>query len=151
MSPMESMDWNAPLPKPVSKSEMSKASNLDGDISTNDLRRYNWQAIIAEHPDKQSLSYFEPLRLEAERLRAAHAAALETVKAEAHRDMQIIVREAEAEQQSILADARSEAERRLADTRIRIAEEIAVARQGLRVQVEEIAREVVRKVLGRAA
>ncbi len=68
---MESMDWNAPLPKPVSKSEMSKASNLDGDISTDDLRRYNWQAIIAEHPDKQSLSYFEPLRLEAERLRAA--------------------------------------------------------------------------------
>jgi hypothetical protein len=71
MSPMESMDWNAPLPKPVSKSEMSKASNLDGDISTDDLRRYNWQAVIAEHPDKQSLSYFEPLRLEAERLRAA--------------------------------------------------------------------------------
>ena len=82
---------------------------------------------------------------------AAHAAALETVKAEAHRDMQIIVREAEAEQQSILADARSEAERRLADARIRIAEEMAVARRGLRVQVEEIAREVVRKVLGRAA
>ncbi len=93
----------------------------------------------------------QAMQAEAERLRAAHAAALETVKAEAHRDMQIIVREAEAEQQSILADARSEAERRLADTRIRIAEEMAVARRGLRVQVEEIAREVVRKVLGRAA
>jgi len=93
----------------------------------------------------------QAVQADAERLRATHAAALEAVKAEAHRDMQIIVREAEAEQQSILAEARSDAERRLADARIRIAEEIAVARQGLRVQVEQIAREVVRKVLGRAA
>jgi len=93
----------------------------------------------------------QAVQAEAERLGAEHAAALGAVKAEAHHDMQVIVRQAETEQQTILADARREAEQRLADARTRIAEEVAVARQGLRVQVEEIARDVMRKVLGRAA
>ena len=90
------------------------------------------------------------VQADAERLRAEHAAALEAVKAEAQRDMQVILRQAEAEQQTVLANARSEAEQRLAHARIRLAEEVAAARQGLRVQVEEIARDVMRKVLGRA-
>src|SRR5215831_16296743 len=58
------------------------------------------------------------------------------------------IREAKAVQ----ADAeRLRAEQGLAQARARLAEEVAAARQGLRVQVEEIARDVVRKVLGRAA
>jgi len=91
------------------------------------------------------------VQAEAERLRTEHAAALEAVKVEAHRDMQMILRQAEKEQQTILDGARSEAERRLADARARLAEEVGVARQGLRTQVEEIARDVMRKVIGRAA
>jgi F-type H+-transporting ATPase subunit b len=93
----------------------------------------------------------QAVQADAERLRAEHAAALDAVKAEAHRDMQGILRQAETDQQAVLAEARSEAEQRLADARTRLAEEVAIARQGLRLQVEEIARDVVRKVLGRAA
>jgi F-type H+-transporting ATPase subunit b len=91
----------------------------------------------------------ERLQAEAERMRAAHAAALDEAKAEAHREMQEIVRVAEAEQQRLIGEARAEAQRTLSDVRVRVVEEMAAARQGLRAQAGEIAREVARKVLGR--
>lgn len=89
------------------------------------------------------------LQVEAERMRAEHAAALEEAKAEAQREMQEIVRTAQAEQQRLIGEARTDAQRTLTEVRGHIAEEMAAARQGLRAQAGEIAREVARKVLGR--
>jgi F-type H+-transporting ATPase subunit b len=88
---------------------------------------------------------------EAERLRAEHAAALDQARSEAQREMQEILRGAEAEQKRLLDEARSEAQRTLGEVRTRIGEEVAVARRSLRDQADDIAREVARKVLGRAA
>lgn len=92
----------------------------------------------------------EGMKAEAEKLRAQHAAALDETKAEAQREMQEIVRAAEVEQQRLIGDARAEAQRTLTDVRARVAEDMANARQGLHAQAGEIAREVARKVLGRA-
>jgi F-type H+-transporting ATPase subunit b len=92
----------------------------------------------------------ESLQAEAEGMRTAHAAALDEAKAEAQREMQEIVRVAETEQQRLIGEARAEAQRTLSDVRTRVAEEMAAARQGLHAQAGEIAREVARKVLGRA-
>ncbi len=90
------------------------------------------------------------VQVEAERLRAEHAAALDQARSEAQREMQEIVRAAEAEQKRVLDEARDEAQRTLAEVRGRIAEEVADARRTLRAQAEDIAGEVARKVLGRA-
>jgi F-type H+-transporting ATPase subunit b len=90
------------------------------------------------------------VQAEAERLRAAHAAALEEAKADAQREMHDIVRAAETEQHRLITEARADAQRTVAGVRARIAEEMAAARHGLRTQAGEIAREVARKVLGRA-
>ena len=92
----------------------------------------------------------ESLQAEAEQMRAAHAAALNEAKAEAQREMQEIVRVAETEQQRLIGEARADAQRSLGDVRTRVAEEMAAARQGLHAQAGEIAREVARKILGRA-
>jgi F-type H+-transporting ATPase subunit b len=91
------------------------------------------------------------IQAEAERLRAEHAAALDQVRGEAQREMQEIVRGAETEQKRMIAEAREEAQRTLTEVRGRVAEEVANARRGLREQAEQIAREVVEKVLGRPA
>jgi F-type H+-transporting ATPase subunit b len=90
------------------------------------------------------------IQAEAERLRAEHAAALEQARTEAQREMQDILRTAEAEQKRLIAEARSEAQGTLGEVRTRIAEEVTAARRELRDQAEQIAREVARKVLGRA-
>jgi F-type H+-transporting ATPase subunit b len=92
----------------------------------------------------------ERLQAEAERMRAEQAAALDVARDEAQREMHEIVRTAEVEQQRLIGEARAEAQRTLGDVRTRIAEEMAAARQGLHAQAGEIAREVARKVLGRA-
>src|SRR5262245_19246901 len=92
----------------------------------------------------------QAVQAEAERLRAQHAAALDEARSEASREMQEIVRGAEAEQKRLIDEAREEAHRSLAEVRTVVAEDVAVARRGLREQAEEIAREVARKVLGRA-
>jgi F-type H+-transporting ATPase subunit b len=91
------------------------------------------------------------IQAEAEQLRAQHAAALDEVRAETQREMQDILRAAEQGQKRLIAEAREEAQRTLAAVQDRINEEVATARQGLREQAREIAQEVVRKVLGRAA
>src|SRR5437867_2016497 len=52
----------------------------------------------------------ESLQAEAERMRAAHAAALDEAKGEAQREMQEIVRHAEVEQQRLIGEARAEAQ-----------------------------------------
>lgn len=93
----------------------------------------------------------ERLQAKAEQLRADQAAALGDARAEAQREMQEIVRAAETEQQRLIEEARAEAQRTIGEVRARIAEEMAAARQGLRAQAREIAAEVARKVLGRAA
>jgi len=89
------------------------------------------------------------IQAEAERLRAQHAAALDEARAEAQREMQEIVRDAEAQQKRLIAEAREEARRTLAEVRSRVAEEVAVARRGLRDSAQEVARIVAEKVLGR--
>jgi F-type H+-transporting ATPase subunit b len=89
------------------------------------------------------------IQAEAERLRAEHAGALDQVRAEAQREMQHIVRAAEAEQKRIIEEAREEAQRTITDVRARIAEDVAVARQGLRESAQDIAKIVAEKVLGR--
>src|SRR5262245_49646296 len=89
------------------------------------------------------------IQAEADELRAAHAASLDQARAEAQREVQEIVRTAEAEQKRLLTAARDEAQRTLTDMRARVAEEVAGARRGLREDAGAIAREVVRKVLGR--
>src|SRR5690349_3881804 len=80
------------------------------------------------------------IQAEAERLRAQHAAALDEARAEAQRGMQEIVREAEAEQRRLIGEAREEAHRTLTEVRSRVAEEVAVARRGLRDSAGEVAR-----------
>jgi F-type H+-transporting ATPase subunit b len=90
------------------------------------------------------------VQTEAERLRLEHSAALDEVRAAAQREMHDMVCAAEAEQKRLVAEAREQAQRTLAGVRSQVAEEVARARQGLRDQAGEIARDVARKVLGRA-
>jgi F-type H+-transporting ATPase subunit b len=90
------------------------------------------------------------IQAEAERLRSEHAAALDEARGAAQREMQHILRGAEAEQKRLIAEARDEAQRTLSDARARIADDVAAARRGLHEQADAIARDVARKVLGRA-
>lgn len=90
------------------------------------------------------------VQAEAERMRVEHAAALDQARSEAQREMQDIFRTAEAEQRRLLDAARGEAQQTLSEVRGRIAEEVAAARRALQAQADEIARDVARKVLGRA-
>ena len=89
------------------------------------------------------------IQAEAERLRAEHAAALDEVKTVAQREMQEVLREAEAQQKRLIDQARAEAQRTLGEVRGRVAEEVAIARRGIRDSAEEVARIVAEKVLGR--
>jgi F-type H+-transporting ATPase subunit b len=93
----------------------------------------------------------EAIRAEAEKLRARHATAMEEARAAAQREMHEIVRAAESEQKRLITEAREDTQRTLEDVRGRIAEEVAAARQELRADADKIAREVVRKILGREA
>lgn len=90
------------------------------------------------------------VQAEAEQLRREHAIALEQTKAEAQRDVHEILRAAEAEQKRLIAEATEDAQRALSEVRSRVAEEVALARKELRADVEGIAREVARTVMGRA-
>jgi F-type H+-transporting ATPase subunit b len=90
------------------------------------------------------------VQAEAEQLRRDHAIALEQTRVEAQRDVHEILRAAEAEQKRLIAEATQDAQRALADVRSRVAEEVALARKELRADVEGIAREVARTVMGRA-
>ncbi len=90
------------------------------------------------------------VQAEAERLRREHAAALDAAKNEAQREVQGMLREAEAEQKRLVAEASADAQRVLSEVRVGIGEDVATARRELRSQVQDIAREVTRKVLGRA-
>src|ERR1051326_6262078 len=51
------------------------------------------------------------IQADAERLRAAHAAALDQARAEAEREVQEILRATEVEQKRLIADAREDARR----------------------------------------
>src|SRR5438093_652234 len=88
------------------------------------------------------------IQVDAERLRAEHAAALDEARDEAQREMQEMFRAAEAEQKQMLAAAHDDAQRTLTEVRSRIADEVTAARAGLRVQAREIAREVARATVG---
>ena len=87
---------------------------------------------------------------DAELLRKEHAAALEVARGDAERAIQEILRVAEAEQKELIIAAHEEAQRTLAEARSRIAEEVAAGRRELQGQVQGLAREVARVVLGRA-
>jgi F-type H+-transporting ATPase subunit b len=90
------------------------------------------------------------VQAEAQALRREHAVALEQTKAEAQRDVQEILRAAETEQKRLITEATNDAHGMLSDVRSRVAEEVALARKELRADVESIAREVARTVMGRA-
>ena len=63
--------------------------------------------------------------------------------------MQEALRKAEAEQKRLIDEAREETRQTLGEVRSRVAEEVAIARRGLRESAEEVARIVAEKVLGR--
>jgi F-type H+-transporting ATPase subunit b len=104
------------------------------------VRRARSEGAIAEARAVQA---------EAERMRAAHAAAMDQARSEAEREVQEIVRHAEAEQKRLIDDAREEAQRTIADVRRQIAAEVSAARQGLLESAHDIARIVAEKLLGR--
>jgi F-type H+-transporting ATPase subunit b len=87
---------------------------------------------------------------EAERLRREHGAAMDEAKAEAAREVQEMLRAADVEQRRIIGEANDEAQRAIATVRERIAGEMATARQDIRKDVEAIAREMAKSVIGRA-
>lgn len=89
-------------------------------------------------------------REEAEHLRRDHTAALEQARVEAQREVQEMMRAAEQEQRRLIEEANADAQKALADVRARVAEDVAAARQTLRADVDGIAREIARTVLGRA-
>jgi F-type H+-transporting ATPase subunit b len=89
------------------------------------------------------------IQSEAERLRAQHAGALDEARAEAQREMQEVLRTAEAQQKRLIEEARHEARRTLEEVRGRVAEEVVIARRGLRDSAQEVARIVAQKLLGR--
>jgi len=89
------------------------------------------------------------VREEAERLRRDHEAALAQARVEAQREVQEILRASEQEQRRLIDEATAEAQQTLADARVRIAEDVAAARKHLRADVDGIAREIARAVMGR--
>ena len=91
------------------------------------------------------------IEVEAQRLRADHAAALEQTRSEAQRELQEIIRGAEAEQKRLVAEASAEAHRTLTDVQARVADEVARARRTLRDDAGALGRMVTEKVLGRSA
>jgi len=90
------------------------------------------------------------VQAEAERLRTEHAAALAETRTEVQREVQEMLRQAEVEQRRLIETATGDAHRYLSDARTQIAEEVATARRTLRGEVQTIAREVARTILGRA-
>lgn len=86
----------------------------------------------------------------AEALRAEHAQKLAEARAEAQREAQEILRAAEAEHRRLVGEATDEAQRTIAEARQRIAEDVANARRALRSEVEALAGDVARVVVGRA-
>lgn len=109
-------------------------------------------AVIAAR-EKRSHGAIEEARTvrnEAERLRREHGAAIEQAKAEAQRDVQDLLRQAEATQRQLIAEATADAHRTATEMRERVEREIATARQGLQADVQSIAREIAKTVLGRA-
>ncbi len=61
-----------------------------------------------------------------------------------------MLRQAEVEQRRLIDEATEGAHRHLTAARGQIAEEVAAARRSLRSEVETIAREVARTIVGRA-
>lgn len=92
----------------------------------------------------------QTVRAEAERLRLEHAAALDQTRAEAQRELQDILRKAEAEQRTLIEEATAEAQGALAEVRSSVTDEVAAARRALQEQLQDIAREAARRVIGRA-
>jgi F-type H+-transporting ATPase subunit b len=100
--------------------------------------------------ERSARSEARAIQAEAEALRARHAAAIEEARTESQKETEEIMRAADAEQRKLLGEARDEAQRVLTDARGRIAEEVASARQELRKQADQIAKDVARTVLGRS-
>lgn len=97
-----------------------------------------------------ALERAKAIQAEAQALRTQHANAIDEARAEAQREMEEILRAAETEQRRLVGEAREESQRVLGEARSRIEEEVAAARRSLRDQADQIAKEVARKVLGRA-
>src|SRR5262249_32133908 len=90
------------------------------------------------------------LEADVARLRPERTAALDQARADAQREVQDMLRQAEVEQRRLIAAATEDAERTLAEARSRIAADARAARESLRGDVQAIARDVTRAVLGRA-
>ena len=90
------------------------------------------------------------LQDDAERLRREHEAAIADAKAEAQREVQDLLRKADAAQRELIEQATAEAQRTANEVRERVAGEVAAARRTLQGEVDAIARELARVVVGRA-
>lgn len=97
-----------------------------------------------------ALAEARKVQAETERLRGEHAAALDQARAEAQREVQEVLRQAEAEHRRLIDGATEEAHRSLTEARSQIAEQVATARRSLRSEVQAIAQEVARTIIGRA-
>jgi len=97
-----------------------------------------------------SIAEAKHLQDDAERMRREHEAAIAEAKAEAQREVQDMLRKADAAQRELIDQATADAQRTANEMRERVAGEVAAARQTLQGEVDAIARELARVVVGRA-
>jgi len=89
------------------------------------------------------------LQDDAERMRREHEAAMAAAKAEAQREVQEMLRKVDASQRELIEQATADAQRTANEVRERVASEVASARQSLQGEVDAIAHELARVVVGR--
>ncbi len=108
-------------------------------------------AVVRERTlrSEGALAEARAVREEAARLRREHEQALAQARLEAQREVQEILRASEQEQRRLIEEATTDAEQTLRAARARIAEDIAAARRSLHGEVDALAQEVARVVLGR--
>jgi F-type H+-transporting ATPase subunit b len=102
-----------------------------------------------ERRSRGAIDEARALEADVARMRTERTAALDQAKADAQREVQDMLRQAEAEQRRLIATATEDAERTLGEARARIAADVRAARESLRGDVQAIAREVARAVVGR--
>ena len=108
--------------------------------------------VLAAREKRSHGAVVEAKRLhdDAERMRREHEAAMAEAKSEAQREVQDMLRKADTVQRELIEQATADAQRTANEVRERVASEVAAARQTLQGEVDSIAREVARVVVGRA-
>ena len=108
--------------------------------------------VLAAREKRSHGAVVEAKRLhdDAERMRREHEAAMAEAKSEAQREVQDMLRKADTVQRELIEQATADAQRTANEVRERVASEVAAARQTLQGDVDAIARELARVVVGRA-